>query len=82
MIFTQSVIEQNHNQVSNPLEIAYATQVKLKDMNRVQCYSYQEFGIALSHVRANFVTTIRSLDMYLLTSNIEHLKHYILSTQL
>ena len=72
--------------MSNPLEIAYATQVKLKDMNRVQCYSYQEFGIPLSNVRANFVTTIRSLDMYLLTSNIdlkiEHLKHYILSTQL
>lgn len=41
---TQSVLEVKNNQVSNPMEVAFASQAHARDMSKMQCYSCKEFG--------------------------------------
>ncbi|KAH7542940.1 hypothetical protein FEM48_Zijuj02G0128700 [Ziziphus jujuba var. spinosa] len=46
---TQSVLENKNHQRANPMEIAYATQAKVRDMSKVQCYSCKEYGHIANH---------------------------------
>ncbi|KAH7545439.1 hypothetical protein FEM48_Zijuj01G0094100 [Ziziphus jujuba var. spinosa] len=49
---TQSVLENKNHQRANPMEIAYATQAKVRDMSKVQCYSCKEYGHIANHCTA------------------------------
>ncbi|KAH7541833.1 hypothetical protein FEM48_Zijuj02G0009500 [Ziziphus jujuba var. spinosa] len=51
---TQSVLENKNHQRANPMEIAYATQAKVRDMSKVQCYSCKEYGHIANHCKKKF----------------------------
>ncbi|XP_060669960.1 retrovirus-related Pol polyprotein from transposon RE1 isoform X3 [Ziziphus jujuba] len=51
---TQSVLENKNHQRANPMEIAYATQAKVRDMSKVQCYSCKEYGHIANYCKKNF----------------------------
>uniref|UniRef100_A0A5B7C134 CCHC-type domain-containing protein n=1 Tax=Davidia involucrata TaxID=16924 RepID=A0A5B7C134_DAVIN len=50
---TQAAIEQKVGG-SNPLHVAYATQVKGRDMSKIQCYSCKEFGHIANQCKNKF----------------------------
>ncbi|TXG68000.1 hypothetical protein EZV62_009275 [Acer yangbiense] len=50
---TQNVIEQT-NGGSNPLDVAFATQAKARDMSKVQCYRCNEYGHIANQCKKKF----------------------------